>query len=133
VSPDGKQIAWGPGDHEIAAAPISLDSDSPKVGPWRVQIKDEKNKIYHVDWSPDSAYLSISRGPEGEGDLSKPGTFQAACEIVGIYAKDWNIIAVSAKRDGVLDLNSASDADFAKLTTNGNSNKESDWFLPPAK
>jgi hypothetical protein len=86
-----------------------------------------------VDWSPDSAYLSISRGPEGEGDLSKPGTFQAACEIVGIYAKDWNIIAVSAKRDGVLDLNSASDADYAKLTTNGNSNKESDWFLPPAK
>ena len=133
VSPDGKQIAWGPGDHEIAAAPISLDSDSPKVGPWRVQIKDEKNKIYHVDWSPDSAYLSISRGPEGEGDLSKPGTFQAACEIVGIYAKDWNIIAVSAKRDGVLDLNSASDSDYAMLTTNGLSNKESDWFVPPMK
>lgn len=130
VSPDGKQIAWGPGDHEIAAAPIDLESDHPKVGPWRVQIKDAKQKIYHVDWSPDSAFLSISRGPESEGDLTKAGTFHAACEIVGIYAKDWNILAVSAKRDGVLDLNSASDSDYAMLTTNGLSNKESDWFVP---
>jgi Tol biopolymer transport system component len=130
VSPDGKQIAWGPGDHEIAAAPIDLDSDQPKVGPRRIQVKDDINKIYHVDWSPDSQFLSISRGPEGEGDLSKPGTFHAACEIVGIYAKDWNLIAVSAKRDGVLDLNKATDSDYAMLTTNGLSNKESAWFAP---
>lgn len=129
LSPDGKQIAWGPGDHEIAAAPIDTDSDDPKVGAWRVQVKDDKNKIYHVDWSPDSRYLSISRGPEGEGDLSKPGTFRAACEIVGIYAEGWNIIAVPAK-DGTVDLNKAGENDFATLTTNGLSNKESDWFLP---
>ena len=32
LSPDGKQIAWGPGDHEIATAPIDLDSDDPSVG-----------------------------------------------------------------------------------------------------
>jgi hypothetical protein len=130
LSPDGKQIAWGPGDHMIAAAPIDFDAERPKVGAWRVQIKDEKQKIYHVDWSPDSEFLSISRGPESDGDLSKPGTFHAACEIVGIYAKDWNILAVSAKRDGVLDLNSAADSDYAMLTTNGLSNKESAWFAP---
>jgi hypothetical protein len=133
LAPDGKQIAWGPGDHEIAAAPIDLDSDHPSVGPWRVQVKDDKNKIYHVDWSPDSRFLSISRGPEGEGDLTKPGTFTAACEIVGVYAGGWNIIAVSAERSGVLDLNQATDIDFAPLTTNGCSNKESAWFLPYGK
>ena len=32
LSPDGKQIAWGPDDHEIAAAPINLEADEPKVG-----------------------------------------------------------------------------------------------------
>ncbi len=32
LSPDGKQIAWGSGDHEIAVAPIDLDSDEPVVG-----------------------------------------------------------------------------------------------------
>ena len=133
LSPDGKQIAWGPGDHEIAAAPIDLDSDTPSVGERRVRIIDEKEKIYHVDWSPDSRFLSISRGPEGEGDLTKPGTFTAACEIVGIYAPGWDLIAVSAERNGVLDLNKATDADFAKLTTNGLSNKESAWFLPHRK
>jgi hypothetical protein len=133
LSPDGKQIAWGPGDHEIAAAPINLDGEEPKVGPWRVRIKDEKNKIYHVDWSPDCHFLSISRGPEGEGDQSKQGTFKSACEVVGVYASDWNIIAVSAQKDGTLDLEKASDADFAWLTTNGCSNKESAWFLPNGK
>jgi Tol biopolymer transport system component len=132
LSPDGKQIAWGAGDHEIAAAPLNLAADEPSVGAWRVRIKDEKNKIYHVDWSPDSQFLTISRGPEGEGDLSKVGTFKAACEIVGVYAPGWDILAVRAK-DGVLDLEQASDADFARLTTNGCSNKESAWFLPKGK
>ncbi len=130
ISPDGKQIAWGPGDHEIATAPIDLEAENPKVGPLRVVIKDAKKKIYHADWSPGSDFLSISRGPEGQGDLSKPGTFQSACEIVGIYAKDWNLIAVSAKREGVLDLNAATAADYATLTTNGLSNKEPAWFMP---
>ncbi len=131
LSRDGQQIAWGPGDHEIATAPIDLNSDTPKVGARRVQIKDDKNKIYHVDWSPDSKFLSISRGPEGEGDLSKPGTFKAACEIVGVYAGAWNIIGVSATRAGVLDLEKAGEADFTMLTTDGNSNKESAWYLAP--
>jgi Tol biopolymer transport system component len=133
LSPDGKQIAWGPGDHEIAAAPIDLDSDNPSVGPRRVRLLDEHNKIYHVDWSPDNRFLSVSRGPEGEGDLTKPGTFAAACEIVGIFAGGWNIIAVSAERNGVLDLQHASDADFSMVTTNGCSNKESAWFMPKRK
>jgi Tol biopolymer transport system component len=132
-SPDGKQIAWGPGDHEIATAPIDLDSPEPKVGERRVRIKDDKNKIYHADWSPDSRFLSISRGPDGKGDPNKAGTFQAACELVGVYAPGWNLLAVSAEKEGVLDLNQATEADFAWQTTNGFCNKEPSWFLPPAK
>jgi dipeptidyl aminopeptidase/acylaminoacyl peptidase len=128
LSPDDKQIAWGAGDHEIAAAPINLEADRPSVGEWRLHIKDQTNKIYHVDWSSDSRFLSFSRGPDGEGDLSKPGTFQAACEIVGVHAAGWNICVVPADRQGSLDLNDPSETDFLMLTTNGLSNKEPAWF-----
>ncbi len=132
-SPDGKQVAWGASDNEIAAAPIDTDSDEPKVGEWRVHIKDATNKIYHVDWSPDSRFLSFSRGPDGEGDLTKAGTFQAACEIMGVYAPGWNIGAVSAEQARTIDLNHGTEADFTMLTTNGLSNKESAWFWPRGK
>ena len=132
-SPDGKKIAWGPGDHDIVAARIDLDSDDPVIGERLVRIKDQTNKIYHVDWSPDSRFLSISRGPDGKGDPARPGTFQAACEIVGVHAAGWNLCAVSAEREGILDLNHATEADFTMLTTNGFSNKESAWFRPNRK
>ena len=134
-SPDGKQLAWGASDNEIAAAPLDQDAETPVVGPRRVQILDKENKIYHVDWSPDCKFLSISRGPESEGDITKVGTFKAACEIVGVYAPGWDLIAVSAERNGPLDLHTASETDFAQLTHNGQSNKESSWYWPhrPAK
>ena len=128
LSPDGKQIAWGADDHEIAAAPINLEADRPVVGPRRVRVKDAKNKIYHVDWSPDSKFLCVSRGPDGEGDLTKPGTFQAACEIMGVYAPGWDLCAVTAERDGSIDLNNPAETGFSMLTTNGASNKEPSWF-----
>jgi len=128
LSPDGNQIAWGAGDHELAAAPINLDSDQPAVGEWRLRIKDETNNIYHVDWSPDSHFLSFSRGPNEEGYASLPGTFQAACEIVGVHAPGWNLCAVSAERTGRLDLNDPAELGFVMLTTNGFSNKEPAWF-----
>lgn len=130
LSPDGKQIAWGSGDHEIVAALIDLNSDTPSVGRWRLRIQDKINETYHVDWSPDSRFLSLSRGPASKGDPTKPGTFMSACEIVGVFAAGWNLCAISAEREGVVDLNSASDADFVMLTTNGSSNKESAWFRP---
>jgi len=128
LSPDGKQIAWGAGDHEIAAASLDLDSDQPSITQWRLRIRDKTNEIYHVDWSPDSRFLSFSRGPASKGDPNKPGTFQAACEIVGVYAPGWDICTVPADRDGILDLNSPTNTDFFMLTTNGASNKESAWF-----
>jgi len=130
LSPDGKQIAWGSGDHEVVAAPIDLESDSPSVGKWRLRIQDKTNETYHVDWSPDSRFLSLSRGPASKGDPTKSGTFQSACEIVGVYAAGWNLCAVSADRMGVVNLNNDTDPDIYLLTTNGFSNKESAWFLP---
>jgi len=128
LSPDGSHIAWGSGDHELDIAPIDLDAETPSVGPWSLRITDAHNKVYHIDWSPDSKYVAFSRGPEGEGDISKKGSFQAACEIVGVYAGGWNICAVSAERTGVIDLPTATSADFAQLTSNGDSNKEPAWF-----
>ena len=133
LSPDGRQIAWGSGDHEVVLAPIDLDGATPSVGPWRLRIQDKTNETYHVDWSPDSRTVSLSRGPASKGDPSKSGTFQSACEIVGVYAAGWDLMAISAEKKGVLDLNHASAGDILTLTTNGLSNKESAWFLPPAQ
>jgi TolB protein len=132
-SPDGQQVAWGSTDNEIDIAPIDTDSNEPKIGEWRLRIKDAANKIYHARWSPDSRFLSLSRGPDGEGDPTKPGTFQAACEIMGVYAPGWNIAAVSAEQAGTIDLKLGTEADFTMLTTNGLSNKESAWFWPRRK
>src|SRR5262249_27221192 len=132
VSPDGQQVAWGAGDHEIAAAPLNWAAEGPSVGPWRLRIKDKTNEIYHVDWSPDSHFLSFSRGPASKRDPNKPGPFLAAWAIVGVYAPGWNLCAVSAEGNGTVDLNSPM-SDFATLTTNGFSNKESAWIRPGGK
>jgi hypothetical protein len=133
VSPDGQHIAWGSGDHELSTALLDTDSDQPAVGKWQLHIKDEKNKIYHIAWSPDGRFVAFSRGPDGEGDLSKTGTFQAACEIIGVYAKDWNLYAVSAEHPGVVDLDKATDKDLVQLTSDGASNKEPAWFSTKAR
>jgi Tol biopolymer transport system component len=133
LSPDGRQIAWGSGDHEVVLAPINLDTEAPAVGPWRLRIQDKTNETYHVDWSPDSRLVCLSRGPASKGDPSKAGTFMAACEIVGVYAPGWNLCVVSAERQGVVDLNRATETEVLMLTTDGLSYKESAWFRPPAK
>jgi Tol biopolymer transport system component len=133
ISPDGKQLAWGSGDHEVVLAPIDLNSDAPSVGKWRLLIQDATNETYHVDWSPDSRFVSLSSGPATKGDPTKAGTFQSACEIVGVYAAGWNLYAISAEREGIVDLGHATEAESMKLTTDGFSNKESAWFLPKQK
>ncbi|HTE90247.1 MAG TPA: hypothetical protein VK639_14905 [Terriglobales bacterium] len=42
--------------------------------------------------------------------------------MVGVYAPGWDLCAVSAEREGTLDLNQAAVEDFTMLTTNGLSN-----------
>jgi Tol biopolymer transport system component len=98
------------------------------VGKWRLQIQDKTNETYHVDWSPDSRYLAFSRGPASKGDPNKKGTFQAACEIVGVYAPGWNTFVVSADKSGILDLQTATGSDVVQITSDGASNKEPDWM-----
>jgi Tol biopolymer transport system component len=127
-SPDGKHIAWGPEDHELATAPIDTDSDNPKVGKRELRVRDAKNKIYHIAFSPDGRYVSFSRGPDGEGDLTKTGTFQAACEIIGVYATHWDLYAVPADHPQVIDLNAPGEGNVVQLTHTGDSNKEPFWF-----
>ncbi|MBL9135420.1 MAG: hypothetical protein JNK85_06110, partial [Verrucomicrobiales bacterium] len=131
ISPDGQQIAWGSEDHEVVLAPLDTNAETPTVGPWRLRIQDHSKETYHVDWSPDSRFVSLSRGPASKGDPKKKGTFMSACEIVGVYAPGWDINAISAEKEGVINLESASDQDLAVLTKNGASNKESAWFRPP--
>ena len=127
VSPDGRHIAWGSTDHKLTTAPLDTDSDNPVVGAPELEIIDMKNKIYHIAWSPDSRFVSFSRGPDGEGDLKKAGTFQAACEIIGVYAANWNLYAVAAQPPRTVDLNSEQ-SESVQLTTDGLSNKEPAWF-----
>lgn len=127
-SPDGTKLAWGAEDHDIALAPIDLTAERPKIEKWSLTIHDPVNETYHVDWSPDSRFVSFSRGPASRGDPDKAGTFLSACEIVGVYAKDWNICVVPADLTGTLDLDKATAKDLFELTTNGLSNKESAWF-----
>ena len=62
------------------------------------------------------------------GDPSKPGTHTAACEIVGVYATNWNIVAVAFEPDGKIDLMDPPAGKVLQLTTNGQSYKESEWI-----
>ena len=129
LSADNKSIAWGSADKELSVADLDLDSDEPKVvKPPRLQIRDPEKYIYHIDWSPDGRYVAFSRGPASKGDPTKKGTFQAACEIVGVYAPGWDIYAVSAEKAGVIDLKTAGEEEVAQITTNGSSNKEPAWL-----
>jgi WD40-like Beta Propeller Repeat len=130
-SPDARQVAWGAGDEELAAADIDLSAERPRIGKWNVRIRDNKPmKIYHIDWSPDGQFLAFSRGPDSGGDPTKPGTHLAAAEVHGVYAAGWNICAVKVDRAANLRLPQATEADFCQLTTNGFSNKEPAWFRP---
>jgi hypothetical protein len=130
-SPDGKQVAWGAGDHEIGVGWIDTDAETPVITKWHVRVHDPVNETYHVDWSPDCRFLCFSRGPAGKGDPTKPGTFLSACEIVGVYAANWNLCAVSAEPEETLELGPATQSEFCMLTANGFSNKEPAWFRPP--
>ena len=134
LSPDGRQIAWGTGDNELAVAPLDLNSESPTVGPWRMRIRDKQNQLYHIDWSPDSRFVAFSRGPEGKGVPGKPGCFLADyAPIMGVLAPAWNIGVVAADYEGTLDLGSAGTSQFTMVTTNGLSNKEPAWFQPHSR
>ena len=112
VSPDGKKVAWGAGDWELAVGDLDFSTGQPRVTNRRAAVKSaEPIKIYHIDWSPDGKYVAFSRGPNHKNLGEAP-------EIVGVKAKDWNICVADAAGTGT----------WVAITTDGNCNKEPDWI-----
>ena len=127
--PTENHIAWGEDDQTVVLAELKFDAEGkPSLGKeqLRVLISDKARKVYHADWSPDGKFVTVSSGPDGGGDPSKPYTHQSACEIVGVYAKGWDIFAVPADAGEKVDLAEES-GKFVRITSDGASNKESDW------
>ena len=107
ISPDGKQIAWGRTDQELRIA--SFDPTSPEnnvIDQRPVIACDRDQKVYHVDWSPESRYLAFSYGPSRGG------------QAVGQEAAGWNIC--------IYDIAAGK---WVQITTDGNHNKEPDWVV----
>ena len=104
----------------------------PRNGPWyRRKLADHAREPF---WSPDGqriGWLPQVQPQSGDrGDPSKAGTFVGSCGLVGVHAEGWNLCAGSAEREGVLNLNAATDGDCCLLATNGCSKKEPAWFRP---
>ncbi len=115
ISPDGKQIAWGPSDWILRVGELDFSADTPRViNAHNVVTSKKPIKIYHIDWSPDGKYVSYSRGP----DRKILGTIP---EVVGARARGWDI--------GVADASTTNRS--VMITSDGACNKESDWI--PAK
>jgi len=77
---------------------------------------------------PDSRFLSSVAGRPAKGIRTRPARSRPPAKLLGFYAPGWDLCAVSAERDGVIDLNSPTNTDCLMLTTNGASNKEPAWF-----
>ncbi len=104
-SPDGGRIAWGRTDQELRIGIFNPSSSGNNVEDQKAVVAvDRKDKVYHVDWSPDGKYLAFSYGPSRGG------------QAVGQKASGWNI--------NVLEIASGK---WVQITTDGAHNKEPDW------
>jgi Tol biopolymer transport system component len=104
LSRDGTRMVWGETDWNLRTGDIDLTGPEPKV----TNIRDilrcaQQYKVYHVDLSPDSKYITFSYGPFSGG------------QQVGGMAEGWNIC--------VGDLN----GNWVQITNDGRHNKEPDW------
>jgi Tol biopolymer transport system component len=109
ISLDGKRMTWGETDWDLCVGDIDLTGDEPRVSNVTKIVKCLRSaKIYHVDFSPDSKYITFSFGPSSGG------------QQVGGRARGWNIC--------VTDLSGK----WVKITTDGSHNKEPDWIPIPS-
>ncbi len=112
ISPDGAKVAWGPSDWALRIGDLDFSGPKPKVTGARDVVTSAKPmKIYHIDWSPCGKYVTYSRGPAAKRMGRIP-------EIVGVRAAGWDIYVADA----------AGTNRFLRLTTDGDCNKEPDWF-----
>jgi Tol biopolymer transport system component len=109
LSLDGTRMVWGETDWNLRTGDIDLTGSEPKVTNVRDILRcAQKYKVYHVDLSPDSRYITFSYGPFSGG------------QQVGGMAEGWNIC--------VGDLR----GNWVQITHDGLHNKEPDW-VPPAE
>ncbi len=104
ISLDGSKMVWGETDWNLCIGDIDLMSNEPMVSNIRELVRcSRKDKVYHIDLSPDGRYITFSYGPFGGG------------QQVGGKAPGWDIC-----------VGDMSDK-WVKVTTDGNHNKEPDW------
>ena len=117
LNASGEWLAWGRTDNVISVGRMDWASDEPKVVDQKDVVVEETMHIYHVDWSPDSQFLSYSRGPGGRVLPDGPGTHKGVAEFVGCRA-EWDLCVMPLK----------SGVGWVQVTQDGLSNKESDWY-----
>jgi Tol biopolymer transport system component len=105
ISPDGARIAWGRTDQELRIGAFDPTARGDNVvDQTPVVVVDRREKVYHVDWSPDGRYLAFSYGPSRGG------------QAVGQRAEGWNISIYDVVQEK-----------WVQVTTDGSHNKEPDW------
>jgi Tol biopolymer transport system component len=101
---DGKKMVWGETDWNLYMGDFDVVSNEPRILNIHELIRcRRRDKVYHVDLSPDGKYIAFSYGPFRGG------------QQVGGMASGWDIC--------ISDLSGK----WAKVTTDGNHNKEPDW------
>lgn len=106
LSPDGTRIAWGRTDQELRIGTFQPTATGDNVVDQRpVVVVDRRDKVYHVDWSPDGRYLAFSYGPSRGG------------QAVGQRAEGWNISVYGI-----------GEGKWVQITADGSHNKEPDWI-----
>jgi len=107
-SSDGRKMTWGETDWNLCVGDIDLTASEPRVTNIREVVRcPRKDKVYHVDFSPDGKYIAFSYGPFRGG------------QQVGGKAKGWNICVGNLA------------GEWVQITTDGNHNKEPDWVGQP--
>jgi TolB protein len=101
---DGSKITWGETDWNLCVGDFDAATGEPRVSNIREVVRCRKrDKVYHVDFSPDGKYIAFSYGPFRGG------------QQVGGKAPGWDIC--------VTDMSGK----WVKVTTDGKHNKEPDW------
>ncbi len=104
LNADATRMVWGETDWNLQTGEVDLNASEPKVTNVHDILRVARQyKVYHVDISPDSKYITFSYGPFSGG------------QQVGGMAEGWNIC--------VGDL----DGNWVQITTDGLHNKEPDW------